>query len=81
MSEQILSTPAEWTAAVMMNKAAIDNVCSQIIQVAVEDAVASGLLDPADVHSFAESLVYDERQGACYAYDPRDALKRRLQSV
>ena len=56
----------------------IDNVCSQIIQGAVQGAVASGLMGAHDVVGFAESLVYDERVGICYAYDPRDALKRRL---
>jgi len=42
------------------------------------NAVRGGSLDPSEVVEFAESLVLDERTATCYAYDPRDALKRRL---
>ena len=38
-------------------------------------------MSPMDVIDFADSLVYDERVGVCYAYDPRDALKRRLENT
>ena len=30
---------------------------------------------------FADSLVLDERSGICFAYDPRDVNKRRLQNL
>lgn len=30
---------------------------------------------------FAETLVYDERVGVCYGFDPQDEGKRRLQGL
>jgi hypothetical protein len=32
----------------------------------------------SELADFADSLVFDERIGVCYAFDPRDTLKRRL---
>ena len=37
-----------------------------------------GALAYLDLLHFANSLVYDERTDTCFAYDPRDAHKRRL---
>ena len=56
----------------------VDSFCSQIIQKAMQEAILAGQLTPSEVVDFAESLVFDERVETCYAYDPRDALKRRL---
>ena len=58
----------------------IDSLCSQVILSAIADVVRHGQsLDANDVTHFAESLIFDERSGICWAYDPRDAGRRRLQ--
>jgi hypothetical protein len=31
--------------------------------------------------SFASSLIFDERLSICFAYDPRDMLRRRLENI
>lgn len=38
-----------------------------------------GVLEGTEVADFADSLIFDERSGMCFAYDPRDMTKRRLQ--
>ena len=43
------------------------------------DLVHHNFLSADDVSSFADSLVIDERSGFCWAYDPRDDQRRRLQ--
>ena len=45
------------------------------------DLVMADQLTASDVADFADSLVYDERSNICFAYDPRDEGKRRLQGV
>lgn len=37
------------------------------------------MVSGVDAATFGESLVVDERSQICFAYDPRDVLKRRLQ--
>ena len=59
----------------------IDQKCSQVIQSAIGDLVMADQLTASDVADFADSLVYDERSNICFAYDPRDEGKRRLQGV
>ena len=34
-----------------------------------------------DVADFADNLVYDERTDICFAFDPRDETKRRLNEI
>ena len=39
------------------------------------------VLDPRELADFGDSLVFDERSGICFAYDPRDEGRRRLNVV
>ena len=52
--------------------------CSQIIWSVFEEPVRAGVLQATEVADFADNLVFDDRAGICLAYDPRDALGRRL---
>jgi hypothetical protein len=55
--------------------------CSSVILTAMGDLVNKGWLQGHDVTDFADGLVYDDRAGICFAYDPRDVMRRRLQSI
>lgn len=52
-----------------------------MVLTAVDDLIKHGLLEGPDTTAFADSLVFDERIGTCFAYDPRDEMKRRLQRI
>ena len=49
-----------------------------MFQSAMEDLVMRDWVQPTDVADFADSFVFDEQTQICFAYDPHDNLKRRL---
>jgi len=55
--------------------------CSNVILTALGDLVNQGWLQGHDATEFADGLVYDDRAGICFAYDPRDVMRRRLQGI
>ena len=57
----------------------IDSGCGHAILNVMSFLTKSGGLDYSDILHFANNLVYDERIDVCYAFDPRDESKRRLQ--
>jgi len=59
----------------------IDRKCSNVIQSSMNSLVLQNLIAAYDLTDFADSLVLDERSGTCFAYDPRDINKRRLQTL
>ena len=59
----------------------IDHGCGHAIISVLDTATQTSILSFNDVLAFAESLVYDDRENRCYAYDPRDDYKRRLQTM
>ena len=59
----------------------IDQKCSQVIQSAMGELIMANQLPASEVADFADSLVFDERSNICFAYDPRDVEKRRLQGL
>ena len=68
----------EITGSITTDSTLIDQKCTQIIQVLLSDSINSGLLSSTLVADFATNLVFDERINYCFAYDPRDAMRRRL---
>lgn len=76
--------PAAWDTirdATLFAGDALDTACGQIIQSAMTPLAEAGRIPVADLASFAEHLVLDERTNTCFAYDPRDERRRRLQEV
>ena len=62
-------------------KIEMDRKCSRVIQTSMGKLVEGNYLNGIDLAEFSDSLVYDERTGICFAYDPRDVNRRRLQDL
>ena len=56
----------------------IDTGCGHAFLAATDELGQIGAIALSDRMHFANSLVYDERTDTCFAYDPRDAYRRRL---
>ena len=57
----------------------MDKKCTEIIESTMAELVSHGYVEPTDVDQLADNLIYDERSNICFAYDPRDVMRRRLQ--
>lgn len=69
----------EWKAFFSpTNEDKIDSGCGHVILNLMSDLVRSDSIHSSDIIRFANSLVYDERVDICYAFDPRDGYRRRL---
>ena len=68
------STPPGWD-----HQMTIDQGCGHAAINALQPVTRSGALPFTDLLHFANSLVYDERTDTCFAFDPRDAYRRRLE--
>ena len=72
---------AQWSSIFDSNSLNANKNCFTIVLTAVGDLISHGLLQGAETTDFADSLVFDDRIDTCFAYDPRDALRRRLQNI
>jgi len=52
--------------------------CSKVILTALEDLVKKNWLQASEATNFSSNLVYDNRVGICFAYDPSHEFGRRL---
>ena len=59
----------------------IDQGCGHAILSTMSFLTKSGTTPIAEMLHFANSLVYDEMKDICYAFDPRDDYKRRLEKI
>ena len=80
-SDQSQLTRSEWNNFFEDSNDQIDLGCGHVIMSLFSPATQTSVLQFSDVLQFAESLVFDENQNRCYAYDPRDEYKRRLQAM
>ena len=57
----------------------IDTGCGRAFLTATDELSQIGAVAMRERVHFANSLIYDERTDTCFAYDPRDAHRRRLE--
>ena len=78
-----LLTASDWSEFFVSASSAdqqmtIDSGCGHAALSTLNTLSKIGAIAFSDLIHFTNSLVYDERTDTCYAYDPRDAHRRRL---